>query len=56
MASVRSVQHVERAALIGADVATLPPKVIWALYQHKLTDQGLAAFLQDWESTGQSIL
>ena len=56
VASVRSVQHVERAALIGADVATLPPKIIWELYKHKLTDQGLEAFLKDWEATGQSIL
>ena len=56
VASVRSVQHVERAALMGADVVTLPPKVLWALYDHKLTDQGLAAFLKDWQSTGQSIL
>lgn len=56
VASVRTVQHVERAALIGADVATLPPKIIWDLYKHKLTDQGLEAFLKDWETTGQSIL
>lgn len=56
VASVRTVQHVERAALIGADVATLPPKTIWDLYKHKLTDQGLEAFLKDWATTGQSIL
>ena len=56
VASVRSVQHVERAALIGADVATLPPQIIWSLYKHKLTDQGLDAFLKDWAATGQSIL
>ena len=56
VASVRSVQHVERAALIGADVVTLPPRILWDLYKHKLTDQGLAAFLKDWEATGQSIL
>ncbi len=56
VASVRTPQHVEKAALLGAHVATLPPKVIWDLYAHKLTDQGLEAFLADWKSTGQSIL
>ena len=56
VASARNVQHVEQAAVIGADVATLPPKVIWDLYNHKLTDIGLAAFMKDWEATGQSIL
>ena len=56
VASVRSVQHVERAARMGAHVATLPPKIIWALYNHTLTDHGLSAFLKDWETTNQSIL
>ena len=56
VASIRNTQHVESAALIGADVATLPPKIIWDLYKHKLTDLGLTAFLKDWEKTGQSIL
>ena len=56
VASVRSVQHVIDASLIGAHVATLPPKVIHELYKHKLTDKGLKAFLDDWEKTGQSIL
>ena len=56
MASVRSTQHVVDAALIGADVVTLPPKVLTALYHHPLTDIGLDAFLQDWAKTGQSIL
>ena len=44
------------AALLGADVVTLPPKVLTALYKHPLTDKGLAAFVSDWEGTGQSIL
>ena len=56
VASIRSVEHVERAAIIGADVATLPPSIIWKLFNHKLTDQGLKAFLADWQKTGQSIL
>ena len=56
VASVRSAQHVVDAALVGADVVTLPPKILTALYQHPLTDSGLDAFLQDWAKTGQSIL
>ena len=56
VASVRSKQHLIDAAVIGAHVATLPPKVIYELYEHPLTDKGLKAFLDDWEKTGQSIL
>jgi len=55
-ASIRSVLHVKEAALLGADVATIPGKVLRALVHHPLTDKGLAAFLADWKSTGQSIL
>ena len=40
---------------IGADVATMPPSVIRSLFHHVLTDNGIAAFTKDWESTGQSI-
>ena len=56
VASVRSKQHLIDAAVIGAHVATLPPKVIYELYEHPLTDKGLKAFLDDWATTGQSIL
>jgi transaldolase len=56
VASVRGVQHVVDAALMGADVATVPPQVISAMFKHPLTDKGLDAFLSDWEKTGQSIL
>jgi len=56
VASVRTTHHVTEAALIGADVATLPPKTIHELYKHVLTDKGLKAFLDDWSKTGQSIL
>ena len=55
-ASIRSVNHMSQAALIGADVATAPPKVIRAMANHPLTDKGLDAFLKDWEKTGQKIL
>lgn len=56
VASVRSSQHVVDAAMMGADVVTLPPKILGALYKHPLTDKGLDAFLADWKNTGQSIL
>lgn len=55
-ASIRSVNHVRECALIGADVMTAPPNVIRSLANHVLTDKGLAAFLKDWEGTGQTIL
>jgi transaldolase len=55
VASVRSPMHVVEAAKIGADVMTAPPKVIHQLFKHPLTDAGLAAFLKDWEATGQKI-
>ena len=56
VASIRTKQHVIDSAVIGAHVATLPPKVIYELYDHSLTDKGLEAFLDDWAKTGQSIL
>lgn len=55
-ASIRTVNHVREAALIGADVATVPPSTLRALVKHPLTDKGLEAFLADWAKTGQSIV
>ena len=55
VASIRTAQHIIDAALIGAHIATVPPKVIHELYKHELTDKGLKAFLDDWAKTGQSI-
>ncbi|MBD3220242.1 fructose-6-phosphate aldolase [bacterium] len=49
VASVRHPNHVIEGAMMGADVATIPPKVIKQLVQHPLTDKGLAAFLADWD-------
>ena len=54
-ASIRTVNHVKQAALIGADVATVPPSTLKALVKHPLTDKGLEAFLADWAKTGQTI-
>ena len=56
VASVRHPMHVVEAAKIGADVMTAPPKIIWQLFKHPLTDAGIASFLKDWESTGQKIV
>ena len=56
VASIRHPIHLVEAAKLGAGVATLPPGVLRQLYKHPLTDSGLAAFLKDWDETGQSIL
>jgi transaldolase len=56
VASVRSPMHVVEAAKLGAHVATLPPPILRSLFNHPLTDKGLAAFLADWAKTGQSIV
>lgn len=55
-ASIRSVDHVIECAKIGADVATVPPKVLWEMYEHELTTKGIEKFTEDWNSTGDSIL
>ena len=55
-ASIRHVTHVRQAAMIGADVATVPPAVLRALVHHPLTDKGLDLFLADWRKTGQKIV
>lgn len=54
-ASVRHADHVKQAALLGADIATIPFKVIEQLYRHPLTDAGLKQFLDDWAKLGQQI-
>jgi len=56
VASVRHPIHVLEAAKMGADVATVPPAVLHQMFNHPLTEKGLAAFVADWEKTGQSIL
>lgn len=54
-ASIRTVNHVKDAALIGADVATIPPSTMRQLVKHTLTDKGLESFMADWAKTGQTI-
>ncbi|MCX7345889.1 MAG: fructose-6-phosphate aldolase [Aestuariivirga sp.] len=54
-ASLRTPLHVKQVALIGADVATMPPAVIKGLVKHPLTDKGIEQFMADWKKTGQSL-
>lgn len=56
VASIRNPIHVLESARIGADVATIPPAIIKALFNHVLTDKGIEGFLADWAKTGQSIV
>ncbi len=55
VASVRHPMHIVEAAKIGADVATAPTKILMQLFNHPLTDAGIASFMKDWEATGQAI-
>lgn len=52
-ASIRHPMHIVDAALLGADVATIPFKVIHQLVKHPLTDKGIDSFLNDWKQSGQ---
>lgn len=54
-ASIRHPMHVVECAKAGADVATMPLKVITGLLKHPLTDNGLTRFLQDWEDLQASL-
>ena len=55
VASIRHPQHVVESALLGADCATIPPKVLWQMAKHPLTDRGIDAFLKDWASLKQEL-
>ena len=55
-ASIRTVNHVNRSAIAGADVATVPPATLKSLVKHPLTDKGVEMFTADWKKTGQTIL
>ena len=55
VASIRHLTHVVESALLGADCATIPPKVLWQMAKHPLTDKGIEAFTKDWESLGQEL-
>ena len=53
LASIRHPMHIVESALIGADVATIPFKVIQQLVKHPLTDKGIESFLSDWKKSGR---
>ena len=53
-ASIRSANHVTQAALMGADIATVPFNVLKKMIQHPLTDRGLESFLKDWEKVANA--
>ncbi len=55
VASIRNPIHITAAAKMGADVATIPGKVLKQLASHPLTDKGLETFVKDWQATGQKI-
>jgi transaldolase len=50
VASIRNPVHVVQAAMMGADVATMPLKVLTSMLEHPLTDIGLEKFLADWKN------
>lgn len=54
-ASLRHPRHVQEAMMVGADVATLPPGVLYPLLDHPLTERGLEQFLKDWKDAGHSL-
>lgn len=55
VASVRHPIHIVQAGMLGADVATIPFKVLEQLYKHPLTDLGLDRFTSDWKKTGMTF-
>ena len=55
VASVRNPIHVSQAALMGADIATVPYKVIAQMTKHPLTDKGIENFLKDWEGASLTL-
>ena len=54
-ASIRTAAHIQEVLKIGADIATIPPKIFHELYKHELTDKGLEIFLSDWKKSGKQI-
>lgn len=56
VASTRHPMHIVEAAKMGAHVATVPPKILWQLFDHPLTDKGLAAFVKDIQAANIKVL
>jgi len=56
VASVRNPIHIVESAKMGADIVTVPAKILSQLIEHPLTEKGLNIFNQDWQKTGQKII
>lgn len=55
IASIRSIGHLEKAAISGADIATIPGSLLPKLWKHPLTDNGIQQFLEDWKNVPNKI-
>lgn len=55
VASIRHPLHVLEAAKMGADIATMPYQIFTKLFVHPLTDDGIAAFLEDWKKVPKNL-
>jgi transaldolase len=55
VASIRHPGHVIESMMMGADCCTIPPKVLWQLSKHPLTDKGLDGFMADWAKLGANL-
>jgi transaldolase len=55
-ASIRSVEHIRQACLMGVDAITSPYQFIMEMYNHPLTDKGLKQFLDDWKNSGEEFI
>tara|TARA_B100000686_G_scaffold41833_1_gene43400 strand:+ start:173518 stop:174174 length:657 start_codon:yes stop_codon:yes gene_type:complete len=54
-ASIRNPLHMVQSLMVGADCATIPPKVLYQLLKHPLTDKGLDGFMNDWKTLGRDL-
>ena len=54
-ASIRNVDHVNEAAIAGADIVTIPPKIIWDCMKHDLTIKGIKRFQEDWQKLQEVV-
>ena len=54
-ASIRNPLHMVQSLMVGADCATIPPKVLYQLLKHPLTDKGLEGFMNDWKTLGRDL-
>ena len=54
-ASIRNPLHMVQSLMVGADCATIPPKLLYQLLKHPLTDKGLEGFMNDWKTLGRDL-